>query len=154
MTPFASLPSAWANCSGSPPSSSTRIFGLYPTETICLRSAIAPGGEMTTRSMSAPAAFAACSEDVNWVWVGGTAVLYTTFQPCFLAQAGHSTVPMMFSFLPFEWMIATLLFVFAFRPSSSAVLNGVSVRFSELKKRSQAQVHFAVRRRCWSPRTG
>ena len=41
-------------------------------------------------------------------------------------------------------MIATLLFVFALRPSSSAVLKGVSVRFSELKKRSQAQVHFAV----------
>ena len=99
---------------------------------------------MTTSSMSAPAALAACSDEVNWVWVGGTAVLYTTFQPCFLAQAGHSTVPMMFSFLPLEWMIATLLFVFALRPSSSAVLNGVSVRFSELKKRSQAQVHLAV----------
>src|SRR5262249_14287309 len=113
-------------------------------ETICLRSAMAPGGEITTRSMSALAAFAACSEEVKSGWVGGTAVSYTTDQPCFLAQAGHSWVPMMFSFLPLEWMIATRLLVFAFRPSSSAVLKGVSVRSSELKNRSHAQVQFVV----------
>src|ERR1017187_8544255 len=144
MTPLASLPSACANCKDSPPSSITRSFGLYPAETICLRRAIAPGGEMTTSSVSAPAAFAACSEEMNCVCVGGTAVSYTTCQPCFLAHAGHSTVPMTFSFLPFEWMIATLPLVFAFSPTSSAVLNGVSVRSSELKKRSHAQVQCAV----------
>src|ERR1039457_1015200 len=50
----------------------------------------------------------------------------------------------MLSFLPLEWMTATLLLVLAFMPSSSAVLKGASVSCSELKNRSQAHVHLAV----------